>query len=36
LMLAKIPYNRYLQFMVPFLVIMFVMVCIFMAIGTVV
>jgi uncharacterized ion transporter superfamily protein YfcC len=36
LMLAKVPYNRYIQFVVPFLVIMFVMVCIFMAIGTVI
>jgi uncharacterized ion transporter superfamily protein YfcC len=35
LTLAKVGYNRYLRFLVPFLVIMFVLVCVFVSIATV-
>jgi uncharacterized ion transporter superfamily protein YfcC len=36
LMLARVGYDRYIRFMIPFLAIMFVLVSIFMAIGTVI
>jgi uncharacterized ion transporter superfamily protein YfcC len=33
LTLAKVGYDRYIRFVLPFLGIMFILVCIFMAIG---
>jgi uncharacterized ion transporter superfamily protein YfcC len=36
LTLAKVGYNRYLRFLAPFLVIMFVLICVFVSIATIV
>jgi uncharacterized ion transporter superfamily protein YfcC len=36
LALAKVRYDRYLRFLAPFLVIMFVLICAFVAVATLV